>query len=93
MLKTVEANQLNQIYTVNALDNIKTLTAGTIYRSGQIVLNEDYLSHVKYHPNDKRREMRAVLDKHKVVYLKRKEDISTILEKYNAKYECDLVDL
>ena len=55
-------------------------------------MNEDCLSHVKDRHNDKQREMRAVLDKHKVVYLKRKEDISTILVKYNTKYECDLLD-
>ena len=33
MLKMVEANRLNRISTVNALDNIKTLTADTLYRS------------------------------------------------------------
>jgi len=81
MLKMVEANQLNRISTVNALDNIKTLTAGTLYRSVKIVLNEDCLAHVKDCHNDKRREITALLDNHKAVYLKPKEDINTILAK------------
>ena len=92
MLKMVEENQLNRVATVNTLDRVKTLTAGTLYRSGQIVLNEDCLVHVKDRHNEKKREMITVLDKHKVAYEKRKEDINTILAKYNTKYKCDLVN-
>ena len=92
MLKMVGANQINRVATVNTLDRIKTLTAGTLYRFGQIVLNEDCLVHVKDRHNNKKREMTAVLEKHKMVCEKRKEDIHIILAKYNTKYKCNLVN-
>ena len=60
MLKMVEENQLNRVATVNTLDRVKTLTAGTLYRSGQIVLNEDCLVHVKDRHNEKKRETMTV---------------------------------
>jgi len=92
MLKMVEANQVNCVATVNIMEQIKTLPAGTLYYSGQIVLNEDCLIHVKDSHNEKKREMITVLEKHKVVYQKRKEYINTILVKYNTKYKRDLVN-
>jgi len=81
MLKMVESNQVNRVATVNTLDRIKTLTVGTLYCSGQIVLNEYCLVNVKDCHNDKKREMIAVLEEHKVVYEKQKEAVNTILAK------------
>ena len=92
MLKMVGANQENRVAIVNILEQIKTLTSGTLYRSGQIVLNEDCLLHVKNRHNEKKREMITVLEKHKVVYQKRKEDINIFLVKYNTKHKRDLIN-
>jgi len=88
----VEANQKNRLTTVNTIDRVKTLTTDTLYRSGQIVLNEECLAYVRGRHNERKNEMLAVLEKHKGVYTKRKEDVTTILVKYNAKYKCDLVN-
>ena len=43
----VEKNKTNRIHTIKVLDGFKQLTAGTLYKSGQIVLDEKCLNHVK----------------------------------------------
>ena len=45
MLKMLEMSQENRVSNANILDYIKHLTAGTLYCSGQIVLNDRFLSH------------------------------------------------
>lgn len=60
ILKMVEVNQENRLAALNALDHIKSLIAGTLCCSGQIVLNEDYLIHAKDYQNNKKREMMVV---------------------------------
>lgn len=58
--------------TLKTSDCANTFTTGTLYQSGQIVLNENCMVHIKDYPNKKKRKMMAMLEKHKVVYTNEK---------------------
>ena len=71
------------------MEGLNRLTAGTLYHSGQLVLNKDCLSHVRKKIQDKKKKLYCALEKHKQDYFKKKEVIQGILEKYNSNNHCN----
>ena len=85
MIKLMEDNKTNRINNTSTLDNVKQLTAGRLYRSGEVVLGYQCREHVRAGMQEKESEVTKMMDKHAVSFQKSITNANIILDKYNKK--------
>ena len=87
MIKLMEDNKKNRINNTSTLDNVKQLTTGRLYRSGEVVLGYQCREHVRAGMQEKESEVTKMMDKHAVSFQKSTTNVNIILDKYNKKQQ------
>ena len=92
MIQRLEEEKKNRVNVLNVLDGVKQLTAGKLYRSGEVVLGSDCLKHVREMKRDKASQLESTMDYHSLAFDKAKSKVIHILTKYNKNHSCELTN-